>query len=171
MKRSKARNRWVGKSARRRRSSPELSECLVSRMDRMSTRLEEVVEELRDIKKGNARLGRIGIEKKLFKAAWGNMMFAHELCKRVPTEEDAQSVLRRLSYLTDICSRLLSCDAVCPIIPTVGQKFDASVHRALGTVQVGANDAPGDIAECLEVGFIDSGVATPAEVVVFAENK
>ena len=171
MKRMKAWSRMRAKSSKRYRVSADIVEGVIARIEKLGVRQDEIAEIIRDLKKDDARAARVEIEKKLFKSAWGNLLFAQELCKKGPTAEDAQSVLRRMSYLADICSRLLSCDSVKPISPTAGQSFDASVHRALGTTQAGPDDLPGTVAECLDVGFIDSGLATPAEVVVFAENK
>lgn len=119
-----------------------------------------------------AKSARIEIEKRLFSSVHGNKRFAQELCAKPDAGDDQRSILRRMTYLEDVATRLLGCDGVSPIAPERNQQFDASAHRAVSTTVPNAEDSPNAVAECLEVGYAVAGiVTTPADVVVFENNN
>lgn len=120
----------------------------------------------------DTREARIILEKKLYSTIYGNKRFAEDVSKKSTATDEDRSMFRRMSYLLDVCGRLLASDGVCPVAPERNQQFDASAHRAVSTTVPNAEDSPNAVAECLEVGYAVAGiVTTPADVVVFENNN
>lgn len=116
----------------------------------------------------DTREARIILEKKLYSTIYGNKRFAEDVSKKSTATDEDRSMFRRMSYLLDVCGRLLASDGVCPVAPVRNQLFDAGAHRAVATVVRESDDIPDAICECLEVGYMVDGVMnTPADVVVF----
>lgn len=138
-------------------------------------KLEEMIngqERLLAAVKKDAREARIELEKRIYSTIYGNKRFAEGVSKKSTATDEDRSMFRRMSYLLDVCGRLLASDGVCPIAPDRNHLFDAGAHRAVATVVCETDDIPDAISECLEVGYMVDGVVNaPADVVVFENIK
>lgn len=108
--------------------------------------------------------------KAVSKTAWGISMFAHKNLSAISGDKaSAESLCRRLDYLMKSICELLNANGVSIIAPQKYDEVSPINHRIVGQDELGEGDAPGTVSDCWEIGFIQHGVVSPAEVTVFKQ--
>ena len=106
--------------------------------------------------------------KSICKTVWGISAFARQNLKSISGDKaSAESLCRRLDYLMKSICELLNASGVSIIAPQKHDEVSPINHRVVAQDELAESDAAGTISQCWEIGFIQDGVVTPAEVTVF----
>lgn len=102
------------------------------------------------------------------KTAWGISAFARQNLNAISDDKSsAESLCRRLDYLMKSICELLNANGVSVITPQRNDEVSPANHRVVAQDEPGEGDVANTISQCWEIGFIQDGVVTPAEVTVF----
>lgn len=110
--------------------------------------------------------------KAICKTAWGISVFAHQNLNAISGDKaSAESLCRRLDYLMKSVCELLNANRVSIIAPQKYDEVSPINHRIVAQDELGEDDTPGTVSDCWEIGFIQNGVVSPAEIAVFKQVK
>ena len=108
--------------------------------------------------------------KAICKTVWGISVFAHQNLNTISGDKaSAESLCRRMDYLMKSICELLNANGVSIIAPQKYDEVSPVNHRIVAQDELGEGDAPGTVSDCWEIGFIQNGVVSPAEIVVFKQ--
>lgn len=106
--------------------------------------------------------------KSICKTAWGISAFARQNLNAISGDKtSAESLCRRLDYLMKSICELLNANGVSVIAPQKHEEVSPVNHRVVAQDEPSEGDAVNTISQCWEIGFIQDGVVSPAEVTVF----
>lgn len=106
--------------------------------------------------------------KTICKTAWGISAFARQNLNTISGDKAAaESLCRRLDYLMKSICELLNANAVSVISPQKYDEVSPVNHRVVAQDEPSEGDVANTISQCWEIGFIQDGAVTAAEVTVF----